>query len=145
MTHPGKGKAGALDKEIQTLIAGVATEMSDDFNCPKALAKIFELVTKVNGLKAGHLSFEEVTVETFEQIKATFQTYIFDIFGLKDDAQVAGGDNDKMDGLMQLVIDMRATARANKDWGTSDKIRDTLNELKIQLKDGKDGTSWSID
>lgn len=145
MTHPGKGKAGALDKEIQTLIAGVATEMSDDFNCPKALAKIFELVTKVNGLKAGHLSFEEITVETLEQIKATFQTYIFDIFGLKDDAQAAGGANDKMDGLMQLVIDMRATARTNKDWGTSDKIRDTLQALKIKLKDGKDGTEWTVE
>ncbi len=145
MTHPGKGNAGALDKEIQTLIAGVATEMSDDFNCPKALAKIFELVTKVNGLKAGHLSFEEVTAETFEQIKATFQTYIFDIFGLKDDAQAAGGDNGKMDGLMQLVIDMRATARTNKDWGTSDKIRDTLQALKIKLKDGKDGTEWTVE
>ena len=145
MTHPGKGKAGALDKEIQTLIAGVATEMSDDFNCPKALAKIFELVTKVNGLKAGHLSFEEITAETLEQIKATFQTYIFDIFGLKDDAQAAGGANDKMDGLMQLVIDMRATARTNKDWGTSDKIRDTLQALKIKLKDGKDGTEWTVE
>ncbi len=145
MTHPGQGSAGALDKEIQTLIAGVSSEMSDDFNCPKALAKIFELVTKVNGLKAGHLSFEEVTVETFEQIKATFQLYIFDIFGLADDAQAAGGDDGKMDGLMQLVIDMRATARTNKDWGTSDKIRDTLQALKIKLKDGKDGTEWTVE
>ncbi len=145
MTHPGKGSAGDLDKEIQTLIAGVSSEMSDDFNCPKALAKIFELVTKVNGLKAGHLSFDEVTAETFEQIKATFQLYIFDIFGLKDDAQAAGGDNSKMDGLMELVIDMRATARTNKDWGTSDKIRDTLQALKIKLKDGKDGTEWTVE
>ena len=54
------------------------------------------------------------------------------------------GDNSAMDGLMQLIIEMRADARANKDWGTSDKIRDVLKELDIQLKDGKDGTSWTI-
>ena len=46
---------------------------------------------------------------------------------------------------MQLVIDMRATARTNKDWGTSDKIRDTLQALKIKLKDGKDGTEWGVE
>lgn len=146
MSHPGGGGAGALDKEIQALMAGAFEEMNDDFNTPKALAKLFELVTKVNGLKAGHLPFNEITEETLAQLKTLFRTLIFNIFGLKDDLQVANAaGNGKLDGLMQLVIEMRANARANKDWGTSDKIRDTLNELKIQLKDGKDGTSWSID
>ena len=49
-----------------------------------------------------------------------------------------------VDGLMDLILDMRMTARANKDWGTSDKIRDTLKELGVQVKDGKDGSSWSL-
>jgi len=57
------------------------------------------------------------------------------------DAASSGGGS--MDGLMQLVIELRQGARENKDWPTSDKIRDTLAELEIQLKDGKDGTSWS--
>ena len=145
LAHTGKGAANELDKEINALIEGVTAEMNDDFNTPKALAKLFELVSKINGLKAGHLSFNDVTAATLAQLKATFQTFIFDIFGLKDDAQAGAADNGKMDGLMQLVIDMRATARTNKDWGTSDKIRDTLKELKIQLKDGKEGTEWSVD
>ena len=97
-------------------------------------------------MKAGHLSFTEISTDTLAQLKTLFHTLIFTIFGLKDDMQVASAaGNGKLDGLMQLVIEMRANARANKDWGTSDKIRDTLKELKIQLKDGKDGTSWTID
>ena len=146
MSHPSGGSAGTLDKEVKELMNGAFEEMNDDFNTPKALAKLFELVTKVNGLKAGHLSFSELTAETLDQLKKTFHTLIFTIFGLKDDLQVASAaGNGKMDGLMQLVIEMRANARANKDWGTSDKIRDTLKELKIQLKDGKEGTSWTVD
>jgi cysteinyl-tRNA synthetase len=52
------------------------------------------------------------------------------------------GDGEILDGLMQLIIELRAQARANKDWATSDQIRDALKELEIQLKDGKEGTEW---
>ncbi len=143
MSHPGGGSAGALDKEIHTLMSGAFEEMNDDFNTPKALAKLFELVTKVNGLKAGHLPFNEITEDTLAQLKTLFHTLIFNIFGLKDDLQVANAaGNGKLDGLMQLIIELRATARANKDWTTSDKIRDTLKELDIQLKDEKNKTIW---
>ena len=143
LSHPGKGSAGALDKEMNSLITGVSEEMNDDFNCPKALAKLFELVSKINGLKAGHSSFSDIRPETWAQLQATFNTFLFDIFGLKDDTQA--DDNGALDGLMELVLDMRASARSNKDWGTSDKIRDTLKALKIQVKDGKEGTEWSIE
>ena len=144
-SHPGKGSAGALDKEIKELIQLAHTDMSDDFNAPKALARLFELVTKINGLKAGHLAFDQITSETLDQLKATFTTFIFDIFGLLDDTLAGGGDGEyeTLDGLMQMVIKIRQSARQNKDWGTADTIRDTLKALKIQLKDGKDGTAWS--
>ena len=59
------------------------------------------------------------------------------------DEDQAGGDDGTLDGLMQLIIEMRAEARARKDWNTSDKIRDTLKALDIQLKDSKEGTTWS--
>ena len=76
------------------------------------------------------------------QLKSHFQTFIFDVFGLKEDA--IGGEGDElMDGVMQLIIDIRQSARVNKDWATSDKIRDTLQALNLQLKDGKEGTTWS--
>ena len=142
LSHPGKGKAGDLDKEINELITSVYREMNDDFNSPKALARLFEIVPKINGLKAGHLSFDQLTEATLVSLKATFNNFIFNIFGLKDDTSESGEDG-TIDGLMQLVIKMRQNARQNKDWASADTIRDALKELKIQLKDGKDGTAWS--
>lgn len=145
MTHPGGGTAGDLDKEINDLIGQVEAEMCDDFNTPKSLARIFELVSKVNALKGGQLSFNDVTSETLDLLKSTFQTFIYDIFGLKDE-NVGGSDegNGLVDGLMNIILEMRQNARTNKDWGTSDMIRDTLKELKIQVKDGKDGVTWTV-
>ena len=61
---------------------------------------------------------------------------------MDDTAGGAGGE--VLDGLMQLVIELRQEARESKNWGISDKIRDSLKELEIQIKDGKDGTTWSI-
>jgi len=141
LAYTGNETEGALDKELNDLIDKVFQEMNDDFNTPKALARLFELVPKVNGLKDGHLSFDEITSYTLDRLKSTFQVFIFDIFGLSDEAH-GGQDNGSMDGLMNLIIDIRQSSRANKDWGTSDKIRDTLTALKIQLKDGKEGTTW---
>jgi cysteinyl-tRNA synthetase len=137
-------QAGELDKEIDQLIDQAFAEMRDDFNTPKTLARLFELVPKINGIKAGHLDAKELSAETLEKLKKAFSDFIYVIFGLKDEMDAGDGDNSAMDGLMQLIIEMRADARANKDWGTSDKIRDVLKELEIQLKDGKDGTSWTI-
>ncbi|MBI5916881.1 MAG: cysteine--tRNA ligase [Bacteroidetes bacterium] len=142
MTHTGGGSAGALDKEINGLIDLASEDMSDDFNTPKALASLFELVTKINSLKGGQLSFSDLTPDTLERLKKTFNDFIFDIFGLLAENFDSSG-NGVVDGLMQLILDMRQTARTNKDWGTSDKIRDALKELEIVVKDGKDGATWS--
>lgn len=143
MAHPGKGSSSPLDEEINALIAQVKAEMDDDFNTPKALAALFELVTKVNSLKAGHLSLQDVQAETLAKLKEAFHSFIYDVFGLKDELAGDGQDEGPLEGLMALLIDIRQQARANKDWGTSDKIRDALSELDIVLKDGKDGTSWA--
>ena len=142
MGYTGKGAEGPLGKEVKKLIAQVHEEMNDDFNTPKALAVLFDLVTKVNSLKDGHLSIDEIPEETFQKLKSTFHDFIYDIFGLKDELDGGAEGNGLADGLMQLIIDIRQQARANKDWATSDKIRDALKELEIVLKDGKEGTSW---
>jgi cysteinyl-tRNA synthetase len=138
------GTAGAQDAEVKEWIASVFDEMNDDFNTPKALARLFEVVSRVNSWKGGQISMEGVSETTFQELKNTFQTVIFDIFGLQDEAAAAGDDGFKtLDGLMRLIIDMRADVRARKDWPTADKIRDTLKEVGIVLKDGKEGTEWS--
>lgn len=146
LKHTGDGSTGGLDKQINKMLELANQDMSDDFNTPKALAKLFAIVPKINSLKSGKLSFDEMTAETLDRLKETFHAFIFDIFGLKSEnsiAAVVGQDEDDLvGGLMELIIDMRQDARANKNWAISDRIRDTLQQLKVQLKDGKEGTSW---
>lgn len=133
--------AAAQDEEINTLIDQAYADMADDFNTPKALSRLFELVPKINGFKDGHISLAEISSAAMDRLKKTFQIFLYEIFGLLDEDTSADG-NGVVDGLMNLVIQLRQEAREKKDWGTSDVIRDSLKELKIQLKDGKEGTSW---
>ena len=134
----------ALDQSIQGLINQMHDEMDDDFNTPKTLARMFELVPKINGLKAGHLNMDEVQPETLTRLKHNFQIFIHDIFGLYDETK-GGGENGEnlVDGLMDIILDIRKSARTNKDWATSDLIRDSLGALSIKVKDSKEGSSWS--
>jgi cysteinyl-tRNA synthetase len=77
-----------------------------------------------------------------ERIKTVFQAFLFDIFGLQDES-TSGADTQTVDGLMRLILDIRGQARAQKDFATSDKIRDALTEVGITVKDGKEGVTWS--
>ncbi len=133
--------AGEKDTEILNLVEGAVEDMNDDFNTPRAMAKYFELVSIVNGLNDGKIDKSSVMQSTLETAVEKMRSMVFDVFGLMEEKAADGGP---MDGLMQLVIELRQEARNNKDWGTSDKIRDTLNELEILIKDGKDGTTWSL-
>lgn len=142
LTHPGDGQAGELDQELNTLMDAAFADMNDDFNTPKALANLFELVTKINSLKGGQLSIKSILPETFERLKKTFNDFIFNIFGLLAEDFDSSGDG-MVEGLMKLILDMRQTARTNKDWATSDKIRDALKALNIVVKDSKEGATWS--
>lgn len=142
LTHPGGGQAGELDQELNALMDAAFADMSDDFNTPKALASLFELVTKINSLKGGQLSIEGILPETLDRLKKTFNDFIFNIFGLLVEDFDSSGDG-VVEGLMKLILDMRETARTNKDWTTSDKIRDALKALDIVVKDSKEGATWS--
>ncbi|MFZ1457294.1 MAG: cysteine--tRNA ligase [Saprospiraceae bacterium] len=128
-----------FDKKTEGIIDGIFEDMNDDFNTPKAIAGLFELVTIINSLKEGQIAISEISHATIEKIKSTMKAIIFDVFGLKDESESNAGP---VEGLMDLVIDLRHQARNNKDWATSDKIRDALGEINIQIKDGKEGTSW---
>ena len=135
--------AGSLDEEINGTLDAILKDMSDDFNTPKVIASLFELVAKINGLKGGQLDINNISTACLERMKKTIHDFVFDVMGLKD--ELSGDSSSKyLDGLMSLIIDIRQSSRANKHWGTSDKIRDTLNELEIKIKDGKDETSWSL-
>ena len=137
----GGNNVYTLDKDIKDLMALAYEDMNDNFNAPKALSRLFELASKINGLKGGQLSLKEVSAETLTELKKMYSDFIFTIFGLKDDSASENGQG-ALKGVMKLVIDLRMEARNKKDFQTSDKIRDGLKEAGILLKDSKEGTSW---
>lgn len=134
-----------LAAEIHQGIRDAFDEMNDDFNAPKALARLFELCSVINKLADGQLKTDDAGQEALDALQKGFSDLLFVVFGLFDESAAGADDHmDQLKGLMQLVIDMRQQARENKDWPTSDKIRDTLNAIHIELKDGKEGTSWKV-
>ncbi|MBP6397181.1 MAG: cysteine--tRNA ligase [Saprospiraceae bacterium] len=134
--------SGSLDTEINALLDGVYADLNDDFSTPKALGTIFELVTKINILSESGTE-GQLSTAVLTRLKQVINTIITDVFGLLDETE---GDSQgtAVNGLMELILDLRQAARVNKDWPTSDKIRDGLASIKIQVKDGKEGSSWSF-
>ncbi len=146
LKHETTPKITDEDQEINSTLDQAFEDMDNDFNTPMALSRLFTLVNKINSFKGGHMDLSSISKETLARMKTTFETFIFDIFGLLDETQSSGnGDGAALDGLMELIIDIRKEARVKKDWGTSDQIRDKLKELKIQVKDGKEGSTWVIE
>jgi cysteinyl-tRNA synthetase len=116
--------------------------MNDDFNSPILIATLFEAVKFINAVKEGE---EKLSLEDRATMQETMQAFIFDVLGLVDTATVNEDSTAKLSGTVDLLIKLRAEARNNKDFATSDQIRDQLLALGIQLKDGKEGTTFSIE
>ena len=112
----------------------------DDFNSPILIAHLFEAVKWIFQVKSGE---EKIAISELKELQTLMNAFVFDVLGLRSEEQSAG-NNDKLDGVLQLLINMRMEARANKDFALSDKIRDELLALGIQLKDGKEGTTYSV-
>ena len=86
---------------------------------------------------------ETITSDDLQILKTTLETFVFDVLGVKNE-KIANNNIEKLEGVVNLMIQMRNEARANKDFALSDQIRDQLLAIGIQLKDGKDGTSFSL-
>jgi cysteinyl-tRNA synthetase len=132
-----------LDNKVKTLVNEFDDFMNDDFNTAKVLANMFDLAHIINSMKDKTIMVTDLSEETFNTLRKQFQIYLRDVFGFKNEW---GADNNKLQGVIQLLIEMRKEARLRKDFATSDKIRDQLHQLGISLKDEKDGNiTWSID
>ena len=141
----GPAQNGTVGKELTAGLEAAYAEMDDDFNTPKALARVFELVPRINALKGGQLSLEEVTPKQLAAFSEGLGNLLFAVLGLRKDKSVGnGGDQEALDKVMQIILDLRQQARADKDWALSDRLRDALSEAGVTVKDGKDGASWTI-
>jgi len=136
-------KSNTLDNEINSALDEFMTHMCDDFNTPRAIASLFDLVTKINSLKEGHLDVNQISSACFENLKKSFPEYIMEVLGLLNENELVSNDS-ALNGVMELVLELRQEARSRKDWDTADKIRDGLFKNKIVVKDGKEGSSWSF-
>jgi len=123
--------------DVHALQKSCYEAMNDDFNTAITIAHLFEAVRIINSVHAGT---ETLTAGDIDALKNLCRTFIFDILGLKEEATVG---HDDVDLLMKFILQLRADAKAKKDFATSDKIRDELNSLGFGIKDGKEGTSWS--
>ncbi|GAB5401173.1 MAG: cysteine--tRNA ligase [Aureisphaera sp.] len=115
--------------------------MNDDFNSPILIAQLFEATKFINALKEGNAT---ISADDLSMLQNTMHDFLFEVLGLEDSAVEGSGDTTKLSGVIELLISLRNDARANKDFATSDKIRDQLLGMGIQLKDGKDGTTYSL-
>ena len=132
-----------LDQRMNRLLDEVGEFVNDDLNTAKALANFFEMVSVWNSVKDGLISIAALAPATIQRIKTESAVWLEEVFGLQ---AVTEADNKKLQGVMDLLIEIRKEAKLRKDFSTSDKIRDQLTALGIQLKDEKGGsTAWSID
>jgi cysteinyl-tRNA synthetase len=115
------------------------TAMNDDFNTTILMAQLFEAVRIINGLNENK---ETISAKDLSELKTTLEGFVFDVLGLTN--KKAEGNNNKLGSVIEMLIEMRMEARANKNWALSDEIRDKLAVLDIQLKDGKEGTSFTL-
>ena len=114
-------------------------QLNDDLSTPQVIASLFEAVKWINEIAAGR---SKIAKEDLKILKTIFKIFVFEILGFVHEKS---SNNQTLDGVMDLVLEIRNTAKSNKDWETADKIRNQLNDLGIEIMDGKDGSSFKID
>lgn len=129
--------SGSSSSDVRQMVQSFYAAMNDDFNAPVLVARLFDAVTLINKVNDGT---EVITPGDLKLLTEEMESFVYDVLGLKPEA---GEGNDRLSPVMDLVLDLRAKARENKDWTTSDQIRDALAKAGIVVKDSKEGTTWS--
>jgi len=122
---------------INELTESFYDAMNDDFNAPILIAKLFDAVTLINKINDGA---EKISPEDLQHLTTEMSSFVYDVLGIKQEQQESA---DRLSPVMDLIVELRAKARQNKDWATSDQIREALINAGITIKDSKDGTTWA--
>ena len=115
--------------------------MNDDLNTPIVIAHLFDGARMINNIIAGN---DTITAEDLKDLKETFHLFSFDIMGLKEEKGSSDGREAAYGKVVDMLLEQRMKAKANKDWATSDKIRNELTALGFEIKDGKEGSEWKL-
>ena len=135
-------KDEALATQLTTWVNELETFMDDDINTAKVVANLFEILPSINSLKDKHIAADAVAGTVWATAQTQLKLFVESILGLKVDNSA---NRQQLNGVVELLIEIRKQAKDNKDFATSDKIRNQLADMGIQLKDEKDGSmSYSI-
>lgn len=126
--------------DVKTLRGKAYEAMNDDLNSAIVLATLYEAATTINSAVAGMVTLTQADIE---ELKSLFDTFLFDILGVKNEAKTSG-NNEAFGKAVDMLLEIRAEAKANKDWATSDRIRDELAKAGFEIKDGKEGSEWKL-
>ena len=126
--------------DITTIEDNFYSAMDDDFSSPTLIAHLFDAVRVINSCND---KSESINNDDLQRLKELMHSFVFEILGLIDETKNITG-SDVIEGLMGLILDIRKSARENKDWSTSDKIRDQLKSSGVEIKDTKTGVEWRI-
>jgi cysteinyl-tRNA synthetase len=136
LLNDGLKASATTEVEIAPLLERCYAAMNDDFNSPVLIAELFEASRIINSVYDGKLKIDAANLELLTNL---INTFVVDVLGLQNE-QAA---NDDLPKVLSFIVDLRSGAKANKDYATSDKIRDGLSQIGFQLKDSKEGTTWS--
>ena len=115
--------------------------MNDDLNSPIVISQLFDVSKSINLISDGKAT---INPEDLKELKEVFERFIVDILGLGLDEKASQSTGEGYKGAIDLLLNMRMEAKANKDWATSDKIRNELTTLGFEIKDTKDGFEWKL-
>ena len=136
-------ETAATLQAINDLEAKMYEAMNDDLTTPIVISNLYELVSLVNKVVDGQTVIDQAGIDKAKQV---FDTFLFEILGMKDESG-AGANDDKnaaYKSAVDLLLEVRQQAKNNKDWATSDLIRNKMAEMGFQVKDTKDGATWSL-
>jgi cysteinyl-tRNA synthetase len=138
---PGATPATPADRELTALVDSAHRQLSDDFNTPQALATLFDLGSRLNALRDGQAPVAGVSKPVLAAVCGSFEALVTEVLGLAEER----GQAERLDPVVRILIELRNEARQRRDFATSDRIRDRLKEAGVQLKDGKEGTSYTVE
>ncbi len=115
--------------------------MDDDLNTPIVISHLFDAAKIINQAASGQAKLNAADVS---ELKSLFDTFLFNILGIKAEEGGGSGREEAFGKVVDMMLEQRAIAKANKDWATSDKIRNELTALGFEIKDTKDGATWKL-
>ncbi|MGL5729507.1 MAG: DALR domain-containing protein, partial [Bacteroidales bacterium] len=127
--------------DIESLREKCYEAMNDDLNTPIVISYLFEATTLINKALTGDESFTQADIDA---ITSLFKTFMFEIMGMVEESKAVGANVEAYSKAVDMLLELRQQAKANKDWATSDKIRNELQALGFEIKDGKEGTTWRL-